>query len=163
MSFAGGFAKGSNIFKALALGAPYTKMICMGRAMMIPGFLGSNIEGVLFPERREAVNGNWDKLPASVSKFGNTAEEIFTCYQDVEKKVGKKGMKEIPLGAVAIWSLVDKLSAGLQQLMCGARKFTLNDINRNDIASGNRETEKETGIKFITDIMDETAKKILDM
>ncbi|WP_319542033.1 glutamate synthase-related protein [uncultured Pseudodesulfovibrio sp.] len=163
MSFAGGFAKGSSIFKALAMGAPYTKMICMGRAMMIPGFLGSNIEGVLFPERKEAVCGNWDKLPAAVSKYGDSADKIFACYQDVEKKVGKEEMKNVPLGALGIWCLVDKLSAGLQQLMAGARKFDLQDITRNDIASGNRETEKETGIPFITDVMDETAKKILDM
>jgi hypothetical protein len=72
-------------------------------------------------------------------------------------------MKHVPLGAVAIWCLVDKLSAGLQQLMCGARKFALEDIARHDIASGNRETERETGIKFITDVMDDTAKKIIDM
>ena len=163
MSFAGGFAKGSNIFKALAMGAPYTKMICMGRAMMIPGFLGSNIEGVLKPERREAVCGNWDKLPAAVSKYGSTAEEIFACYQDVQKVVGRDEMKNVPLGAVGIWCLVDKLSAGLQQLLAGARKFNLSNISRNDIASGNRETERETGIPFITDVMDETAKKILDM
>ena len=163
MSFAGGFAKESNIFKALAMGAPFTKMICMGRAMMIPGFLGSNIEGVLNPERRQAVNGNWDKLPAAVSQYGATAEEIFACYQDVQKVVGKDEMKNVPLGAVGIWCLVDKLSAGLQQLLAGARKFDLNQISRNDIASGNRETEAETGIPFITDVMDETAKKILDM
>lgn len=163
MSFAGGFTKGSSIFKALAMGAPYTKMVCMGRAMMIPGFLGSNIEGVLNPERRESVNGNWNKLPAAVAKYGSTAEEIFACYQDVQKRVGKDEMKNVPLGAVAIWCLVDKLSAGLQQLMAGARKFDLDQISRNDIASGNRETEKETGIPFITDVMDETAKKILDL
>jgi len=163
MSFAGGFAKGSNIFKALALGSPYIKMICMGRAMMIPGFLGSNIEGVLNPERREAINGNWDKLPAAITKYGSTAEEIFACYQDVQKAVGKDEMKNVPLGAVAIWCLVDKLSAGLQQLLAGARKFNLTGITRSDIASGNRETERETGIPFITDVMDESAKKILDM
>jgi hypothetical protein len=163
MSFAGGFAKGSNIFKALAMGAPYTKMICMGRAMMIPGFLGSNIEGVLYPERKEAVCGNWDKLPAAVSKYGQSAEEIFACYQDVVKVVGKDEMKNVPLGAVAIWALVDKLSAGVQQLMAGARKFKLDDISRNDIASGNRETARETGIPYITDVMDETAKHIIDM
>ncbi|WP_316897105.1 glutamate synthase-related protein [Pseudodesulfovibrio indicus] len=162
MSFAGGFAKGSNIFKALALGAPFAKMICMGRAMMIPGFLGANIEGALFPERRAAVSGNWDKLPAAVTRYGQVPEEIFACYQDVAKHVGAAEMKHIPLGAVGIWSLVDKLSAGLQQLMCGARKFRLRDVAREDIASGNRETERETGIRFITDIMDETAKRILD-
>ncbi len=37
MSFAGGFALEDSIFKGLALGAPYTKLICMGRAIMIPG------------------------------------------------------------------------------------------------------------------------------
>ncbi|WP_029898518.1 glutamate synthase-related protein [Desulfohalovibrio reitneri] len=163
MSFAGGFAKGSNIFKAMALGAPFTKLICMGRAMMIPGFLGANIEGVLHPERRAQLNGNWDKLPAAVAAYGGTAEEIFTCYQDVKAKVGKDEMKNVPLGAVAIWCLVDKLSAGLQQLLCGARKFSLQDISRNDIASANRETECETGVPFITDVMDETAKRILDL
>ncbi|NJB66996.1 hypothetical protein GGQ74_000636 [Desulfobaculum xiamenense] len=162
MSFAGGFAKCSNIFKALALGAPYTKMICMGRAMMIPGFLGSNIEGVLRPERREKVCGNWDSLPATVSELGTTAEEIFAGYHDVEKKVGKDEMKNIPYGAIAICTLVDKLSAGLQQLLAGARKFSINDIRREDIASANRETERETKIPFITDIQDETAKRILN-
>lgn len=163
LSFAGGFAKGSNIFKALAMGAPYSKLICMGRAMMIPGFLGSNIEGVLFPERRASVHGNWDKLPAAVSKYGDNAEAIFSGYQEVEAKVGKDGMKDVPLGAIGIWCLVDKLSAELQQLLAGVRKFDLNSISRADIASGNRETERETGIKFISDIGDETALKILDM
>lgn len=163
MSFAGGFAKCSNLFKALALGAPFTKMICMGRAMMIPGFLGANIEGVIHPERKSAIHGNWDKLPASVSQYGTTPEKIFACYHEVEKKVGKGEMKDVPLGAVAMWSLVDKLSAGLQQLLAGARKFDLQEICRNDIAAGNRETERETNVPFITDVMDETAKKILDM
>jgi len=52
MSFAGGFALEDHIFKALALGAPFTKLICMGRAIMIPGFVGANIEGVVNPKRR---------------------------------------------------------------------------------------------------------------
>ena len=161
LSFAGGFAKGSNIFKSLALGAPYVKLICMGRAMMIPGFLGSNIEGALFPDRREKVCGNWDKLPANVAKYGSTPEEIFIGYQDVKKKVGADEMKDVPLGAVGIWCMTDKLAAGLQQLLAGVRKFSLSRISRGDIASANRETEAETGIPFITDIMDETARKIL--
>ncbi|MUM77886.1 FMN-binding glutamate synthase family protein [Pseudodesulfovibrio sp. F-1] len=163
MSFAGGFTKGSTIFKALAMGAPYTKLICMGRAMMIPGFLGSNIEGALFPDRRERLSGNWEKLPAAVAAYGSSPEEIFASYHDVAKKVGKNEMAHLPLGAVAIWCLVDKLSAELQQLLCGARKFSLEEISRADIASGNRETERETGIKFITDMMDDTAKNIIDM
>jgi len=162
MAFAGGFAREDHIFKALALGAPYTKLVCMGRAMMIPGFLGSNIQGVIDPASKAKVNGNWDKLPASVTEIGTKPEEIFAGYFDVEKKVGKNEMKNIPLGAIAIWTLADKLSAGLQQLMAGARRFSLKEISRQDIASANRETERETKIPFITDVQDELAKKILN-
>ena len=56
----------------------------------------------------------------------------------------------------------DRLNAGLQQLMAGARKFSLNEIDRSDIFSANRETERETKIPFITDVMDESARKILN-
>ncbi|KJS87331.1 MAG: glutamate synthase [Peptococcaceae bacterium BICA1-8] len=162
IAFGGGLAREDHIFKALALGAPFTKTICMGRSVMIPGFLGANIEGVLKPERKAHVNGNWDKLPASVTQYGMTAEEIFAGYYDVQKKVGAQEMQNIPYGAVAIWTLVDKLAAGLQQFMAGARRFSVNQISRDDIFSGNRETERETKVPFITDVMDETAKKILN-
>ena len=161
MAFAGGLAREDHIFKALALGAPYVKLVCMGRALMIPGFLGSNIEGALNPQVKEKVYGNWDKLPASVNEFGTIPEEIFAGYYDVQKKVGKDEMKNIPFGAIAVWTLADKLAAGLQQFMAGARQFTLKAISRQEIFSANRETEKETGIPFITDWADDKAKKIL--
>lgn len=163
MSFAGGLAREDHIFKALALGAPYTKLVCMGRALMIPAYLGSNIEGVLHPDRKEKVNGNWDKLPAGVTEQGEKAEEIFAGYYDVQKKVGASEMKDIPYGAIAAWTAADKLAAGLQQLMAGARKFSVDRIARTDIFSANRETEAETGVTYITDAQDESAKKILNM
>ncbi|MBF0103423.1 MAG: FMN-binding glutamate synthase family protein [Desulfobacterales bacterium] len=162
LSFAGGFALEDSIFKGIALGAPYVKLICMGRAIMVPGFLGSNIEGVIHTDRREKLNGNWDQLPKTVTNFGNTAQEIFASYFDVQKKVGKDEMKNIPYGAIALYTLADKLSCGLQQLMAGARKFSLNRMSRSDLFSGNRETEKETGIPHVCDINDEIAQKILN-
>jgi hypothetical protein len=162
MSFAGGFALEDHIFKAIALGAPYTKLICMGRAIMIPGFVGSNIEGALHPERRAEVNGNWNELPKTVQRVGNSAKEIFASYFDVEKKVGKDEMKNIPYGAIAFYTMADKLACGLQQLMAGARKFALNQISREEIFSGNRETAQETGIPHVSDVNDESARKILN-
>ena len=162
MSFAGGFALEDHIFKALALGAPFTKLVCMGRAIMIPGFVGANIEGALHHESRARVNGNWTELPKTVQRMGNSAKEIFASYFDVEKKVGKSEMKNIPYGAIAFYTMADKLACGLQQLMAGARKFSLNRITRGDIFSGNRETAKETGIPHVTDVNDESARKILN-
>lgn len=162
MSFAGGFALEDSIFKAIALGAPYTKLICMGRAIMIPGYLGANIEGVLHPEKKEALNGNWDKLPKTVSNLGGKAEEIFASYFDLQKQVGKDEMKNIPYGAMAFYTMADKLACGLQQLMAGARKFSLDQISRDDLFSGNRETEAETGIPHVSEKNNETAIKILN-
>jgi glutamate synthase domain-containing protein 2 len=162
MSFAGGFALEDHIFKALALGAPYTKLICMGRAVMIPGFLGANIEGSIYPERRAEVNGNWNELPKTVLEVGKTGGEIFAGYHDLEKKLGRDEMKNLPYGAIAFWTLADKLGCGLQQLMAGARKFSLDQISRNEIFSGNRETAKETGVPHVSDVNDESAKKILN-
>lgn len=162
LSFAGGFAREDHIFKALALGAPFSKIVCMGRAIMIPGFLGSNIQGVLEPDKKDIISGNWDKLPKTVSDVGTKADEIFAGYYDVRKKVGHKEMANIPYGAIAFWTMADKLKAGLQQFLAGTRKFNLSEISRDDLASGNRETEKETGITFITDALDDKARLILN-
>ena len=162
LSFAGGFALEDHIFKALALGAPYTKLVCMGRALMVPGFVGANIEGALHPEKREKLCGHWTDLPKTVKNYGSTAQEIFAGYFDVKKKVGAKEMKNIPYGAIAAYTLGDKLACGLQQLMAGARKFSVDQLSRSDLFSGNRETAQETGIPHVSDVNDEGAKKILN-
>jgi hypothetical protein len=162
LAFAGGLEREDHIFKALALGAPYAKLVCMGRSLMIPGFLGANIEGALNPDKRELLNGNWNEMPKHITEeFGTTPEEIFAGYYDVMNKVGKDEMKNIPLGAIGVWTLSDKLAAGLQQLMAGARKFSISEMSRDDLFSANRETEKETGIKFMSEVNDEVAKTIL--
>ncbi len=163
LAFAGGLAREDHIFKALALGAPYAKLVCMGRALMIPAFLGSNIEGALNPDVRERVHGNWDALPPNMVEFGTQPEEIFAGYHDVRTKVGAEEMKNIPYGAIALWTLADKLAAGLQQLLAGVRKFSVSEISRQDIFSANRETERETGIPFMTDVQDDAARAILEM
>ena len=162
LSFAGGLVREDHIFKAMALGAPFVKLICMGRALMIPAFIGSNIEGVIHPDRKDRVHGNWDTLPPAVTENGVKPEEIFASYFDVQKRVGHREMHNIPYGAIAIWTLVDKLSAGLQQLMAGARRFSVGAISREDIMAGNRETEQEIGVPFMTEALDEKARQILN-
>jgi hypothetical protein len=128
---------------------------------MIPGFLGANIEGVLHPDRKERVNGNWSSLPKSIADLGNSPEKIFASYFDLQEKVGKKEMANIPYGAIAMWTMADKLGCGIQQLLAGARKFKLDQLSRNDIFAANRETARETGITHITDANNESALRIL--
>jgi len=161
ISLAGGFAREDHIFKALALCAPYTKLVCMGRAPMIPGYLGTNIEGVFKPEQRAEINGNWEELPKTVKELGKYPEEIFAAWEIVKDRIGADAMKEVPFGAVAMAGYVDKVGCGLQQLMAGCRKFNLSELSRGDLFSGNRETEAETGIPFVTEAQKESAEAIL--
>lgn len=161
ISLAGGFAREDHIFKGLALCAPYTKLICMGRAPMIAGYLGSNIEGVFKPEKRSDLHGHWEKLPPSVTAYGKYPEEIFSGWEAVKKKVGEKEMENIPYGAVAMYGYADKLACGLQQFMAGARKFNLSEIDRKDLMSANQETARETNIPEMAMIKDDIAKNII--
>lgn len=151
IAFAGGFSSEDGVFKALALGAPFTKAVCMGRALMIPGMVGKNIEQWLKDS----------KLPNTVSQFGSTPEEIFVCYEDVKSIVGAGEMKNIPLGAVGIYSFSEKIRVGLQQLMAGARCFSVPVITRRQLMSLTEECTKVTRIPYLMDAYREEAEKIL--
>ena len=152
IAFAGGFSSEDGVFKALALGSPFTKAVCMGRALMIPGMVGKNIEQWL-------KDG---KLPNTVSQFGSTPEELFINYEDIKDIVGPDEMKNIPLGAVGIYSYSDKIRVGLQQLMAGARRFSIPAITRREIMSLTEECTKITGIPYLMDAYREEAMQILN-
>ncbi|MDR2485551.1 MAG: FMN-binding glutamate synthase family protein [Treponema sp.] len=151
LAFAGGFSTEDHVFKALALGAPYVKAVCMGRALMIPGMVGKNIAQWI-------KDGN---LPKTVSDYGSTPEEIFVGYEKVKDIVGAGEIKNLPLGAVGIYSYTDKIKVGLQQLMAGARRFTVSVINRKDLMSLTEECAKATGIPYLMECYREEALKIL--
>ncbi|MBM3118414.1 MAG: FMN-binding glutamate synthase family protein [Chloroflexi bacterium] len=151
LAFASGFSSEDGVFKALALGAPFTKAVCMGRALMIPGMVGKNI-------------AEWmkeGKLPNTISQFGSTPEEIFVCYEQVKSIVGANEMKNIPLGAVGIYSYAEKIRVGLQQLMAGARCFSVPAITRSELMSLTEECAKVTGIPYLMEAYKKEAMAII--
>ena len=138
LAMAGGFSDEPGVFKALAMGSPYFKAVCMGRGLMIPGMVGKNIE-------------KWLKegdLPKSVSKYGSTAEEIFVCYEELKEKFGPR-MKEIPMGAIGIYTYASKFRTGLQQIMAGSRNFNLSTMGRNDLMALTYEASEVSGIDYV--------------
>ncbi len=153
IAFAGGFSSEDHIFKALALGAPYSKAVCMGRALMIPGMVGKNIE--------KWLKGEDGGLPSTVSKYGSTKEEIFVAYQKLKAIYGNE-VDLFPLGAVGIYSAAEKLRVGLQQLMAGSRKWRTHLITRDDLFSLTEECAKVTGIPYVMDAFKEEALAIID-
>jgi glutamate synthase domain-containing protein 2 len=152
IAFAGGFSSEDGVFKALALGAPFAKAVCMGRALMIPGMVGKNIAQWL-------KDGN---LPNTVGQFGSTVEEIFVNYEDVKDMVGASEIQNIPLGAIGIYSYSEKIRIGLQQLMAGARCFSLPAITRRELMSLTEECAKVTGIPYLMDAYREEAMAVLE-
>jgi len=157
LAMAGGFSTEDHIFKVLAMGAPYFKAICMGRALMIPGFVGDNIDSAL----RGGNSGRWDKLPGTVAKFGETPEQIFVTHATLKEKYGDK-MKDMPLGAVGVYTFIDKLRTGLTQLMAGSRSFRLDTINRPDVVALTEEAAKVSGLTYVMDAFREEAHAILE-
>ena len=150
MAIAGGFSLEDHIFKALALGAPHFKAVCMGRALMIPAFVGKNIKKWI----------DEDKLPVEIKKYGDIPERIFITTETLKAKYGKD-FARIPWGAVAMYTFADRLKLGLQQLMAGSRKFGLQHIDRNDIVSLTRECTDVTGIPYVMDSDMKEAERIL--
>lgn len=128
---------------------------------MIRGFLGCNIEGVFKPERRDALAGHWEQLPAAVKNVGAYPEEIFAGWEAVRKKVGAEEMENIPYGAVAMYGYAHKLGCGLQQFMASARKFSLESLSRDDLMAANRETAEVTGFPYMTDAGHDRALAVL--
>jgi glutamate synthase domain-containing protein 2 len=154
LAIAGGFSSEDHVFKVLAMGSPFVKAVCMGRALMIPGMVGKNI-------------GHWlkegpDALPKTVSAFGTTLEEIFVSYEDLVAKYGKDTVREMPVGAIGLYTFADKLKVGLQQLMAGSRNFRVATISRDDLMALTPEAAQISGIPYIMEAYKEEAYKIMN-
>jgi hypothetical protein len=89
-------------------------------------------------------------------------EEIFVNYEDVKDIVGASEIKNIPLGAIGIYSYSEKIRVGLQQLMAGARCFSVPAITRRELMSLTEECAKVTGIPYVMDAYREEAMAVLE-
>ena len=148
---AGGITFEDQIYKVLALGAPYFKAVGMARGPMAATMVGKTI-GKRISE---------DQIPVYVERFGNTAEEIFVTAPELKKKF-KDRFNDIPTGAMGLYTYFHRLSQGLRQLMAGSRKFALEYITRDDIAALTQDAANISGIPYITDVDKEEVEKILE-
>lgn len=150
--FSGGFAMEDQMFKGLALGAPYVKCIGMARApltaAMVGKTLGRNIEE--------------NTLPVYVERFGNSREKVFVTAAELKNLLGLERFEEVPAGALGVFTYCERLSQGLKQIMCGSRKFAGRHIAREDIAALTSQASQVSGITVITETDQEEVRKILE-
>jgi glutamate synthase domain-containing protein 2 len=149
-AMAGGLSLEDHIFKAIALGAPYIKAVCLGRASMTAAMVGNTVGEMI----------KKGKVPADLAKYGTDVEHIFVLAAKLREKYGKD-FERIPTGAIGMLTYFDRLNAGLQQLMAGARKFALNYISRSDLCALTREAAEISGISYVMDSDHEEVSKIL--
>jgi glutamate synthase domain-containing protein 2 len=147
-AIAGGIALEDQIFKGLALGAPYIKAICMGRASQAAAMVGNTVG-------KKAVEGM-----ETVREREEAIFRTFAATAGLKEKYGDD-FKRIPPAAIGMYTYYDRLTQGLQQLMAGARKFALQYITRDDIMSLTKDAAEVSGIPYIMDIDAEKVDKIL--
>jgi glutamate synthase domain-containing protein 2 len=150
LAFAGGITFEDQIFKALALGAPYVKLVGMARSPMAAAMVGKTIGGRI-------ADG---QIPVYVERFGNSKDEIFVTAPELRHRFGSR-FEQLPPGAMGVYTYFERLSQGLRQLMAGGRKFNLDYISRDDIAAITHDVADISGIPFITDVDKAEVQKIL--
>jgi glutamate synthase domain-containing protein 2 len=150
IAMAGGFSTEDGVYKAIAMGTPFVKAVCMGRALVIPGMVGKNI-------------GKWIKegnLPKTVSTYGVTPQEIFVYYNQIKERFGSE-TDDVPLGAVGLYTYCQKFKTGLQQLMAGSRKFNIEALSRRDLMALTEDAAKISEIPYVMEAHREEAERIL--
>ncbi len=152
LALAGGFTFEDQIYKGLALGSPFVKLIGMARGPIAATMVGKTI-GRTIEERQ---------VPVYVERFGSSKDEIFVTAPDLRKKIGDEAFEKLPTGAIGLYTYYERLGQGLRQLMCGSRKFSLDYITRDDIAALTPHAASISGIKYITDVDKEEVERILD-
>jgi hypothetical protein len=138
VAIAGGIVLEDQIFKAIALGAPFVKAICMGRSTLTAGMVGKT-QGKLI----EDTYGKGKEYEEALLRTFNGAAQL-------KEKYGKD-FKKIPTAAIGIYTYYDRLAVGLRQFMAGARKFALRYIDRDDLMSLTREAADISGIPYLMD------------
>jgi glutamate synthase domain-containing protein 2 len=151
LTVAGGFTFEDQIFKGIALGAPYVKMVGMARSPIAAAMVGKTIG--------RAIDEN--QIPVYIERFGHTRDEIFVTARELRKELGDSAFEKLPCGALGLYTYYERLAQGLRQLMAGSRKFTVESLSRDDIAALTREAADLSGIRYVMEVDQEEVDEIL--
>ncbi|MCL0069548.1 FMN-binding glutamate synthase family protein [Dehalococcoidia bacterium] len=147
---AGGYILEDQIFKGLALGAPYVKAIGMARAPLAAVMVGKTLG--------QAIDDG--QSPVYLRRFGKTRESVFVTAEALKREYGKD-YENIPTSAIGLYTYYERLAQGLRQLMAGSRKFALKFIDRSDIVALTRQAAEISGIAHVMEADSQEAARIL--
>jgi glutamate synthase domain-containing protein 2 len=139
---AGGFTFEDQIFKGLALGAPFVKLVGMARSPIAAAMVGKTI-GRTIEEHQ---------VPVYVERFGSSVDEIFVTAAELRRELGDSEFEKVPTGALGLYTYYERLAQGLRQLMAGSRKFGIDYMSRDDLGALTPEAAAISGITYVMDM-----------
>lgn len=146
VAITGGIAMEDGVFKALALGAPYINIVGIGRAAMTAAMVGKKVEEML----------NDGIIPREYKRFGSTKEDLF---EDIKILKGYyEDASDFSGGAIGLFSYLNRIKAGVQQLMALNRKFTLDSLEREDVVPLTQIAKDTLGLKGFEDMAKDSLK-----
>ncbi len=118
----GGFSSEDQVFKSLAYGDGVVTAVGLCRASMTAAMTGKNIGDRI-------KEGN---VPKNLKKYGNTVEEIYGDLADLRAIYGKKA-NNFSLGAVGVFSYLNKIAFGIKHFAALNRKFDISYLDKSDL------------------------------
>lgn len=122
ITITGGFSSEDQVFKALAFGNQNVTSIGLCRAAMAAAMAGKNIG-------EKIAEGN---IPKNLEKYGSTVNEIYSDLADLRYLYGKEA-NEFSLGAVGVFSYLNKIAFGIKHFAALNRKFDISYLDRSDL------------------------------
>ena len=130
IAITGGITSEDQVFKALAIGAPYVKIVGLCRAAMAAAMVGEKIGQLL----------EKGTIPKHLEHFGGTKDTLFRHLPELRSIYGQAANQMSP-GAIGAYSYLQKIAFGLRHFAALNRKFDVRYINREDVIPMTREAK----------------------
>ncbi len=122
IALTGGFTMEDQVYKALALGAPYVKAIGLCRASMAAAMSAKKVGELIAA----------GQIPVELQRFGSTVDELFPDLREIRNIYGEKA-NDFSTGMIGVYSYLNRIAFGLQHFAALNRKFSLEYIDQSDI------------------------------
>lgn len=122
ITMTGGLSSEDQAFKSLALGNGNVTAVGLCRASMTAAMAGKKIGNMI----KEGI------VPKHMEKYGDTVDEIYGDLADLRSIYGKEA-NDFSLGAVGVFSYLNKIAFGLKHFAALNRKFDINYLDRSDL------------------------------
>ena len=131
IAITGGIASEDQVYKALAIGAPWVKLVGLCRASMAAAMVGEKIGQLL-------ENGT---VPKHLERYGGTKEALFRHLPELRSIYGKEADR-MSAGAIGAYSYLQKIVFGLRHFAALNRKFDVAYISREDVIPMTRDAKE---------------------